>query len=171
MRRPASWVSRVEAFASVKNLIATLTEDDTMIHAKGITKEPDSPRVVEEQRNVSVDGFLFAAKHEPDGDFHLLVCGAAVFDPTQAMNMEVSGIPDNEFAEVLFAVRRSFLTQIHHKLGDRYTIYNPPIPVHITGSLFYDIDHRPGVVGPTKPVDLRPSTAWEIHPVTSFILR
>ena len=37
----------------------------------------------------------------------------------------------------------------------------------ITGSLFYDIDHKPGVVGPVKFRSHLPS-AWEIHPISSI---
>jgi len=47
----------------------------------------------------------------------------------------------------------------------RYKVFTKPIPVRITGSLFYDIDHAPGVVG-TGPY--KPRTAWEIHPVTKI---
>ena len=36
----------------------------------------------------------------------------------------------------------------------------------VCGSLFYDISHSPGTVGPQG---LRPGTAWEIHPVTSIV--
>ena len=33
--------------------------------------------------------------------------------------------------------------------------------------LIYDIDHAPGVVGPSG---MRPRTSWEIHPVTKLDL-
>ena len=48
----------------------------------------------------------------------------------------------------------------------RYVKFDPPIPVRVTGSLFWDIEHPPpNTVGPT---DRRPKTAWEIHPVTKI---
>jgi len=40
-----------------------------------------------------------------------------------------------------------------------------PIAVEVQGSLFYDIDHEPGVVG---PLDMQPRTAWEIHPISEL---
>ena len=46
-----------------------------------------------------------------------------------------------------------------------YIKFTPAIPVKVQGSLFYDIDHEPGVIGPTG---FRPKTAWEIHPVTDI---
>jgi hypothetical protein len=44
-----------------------------------------------------------------------------------------------------------------------------PVPVQITGSLLWDGEHRnPHNVGPTKPVDIRPTKAWEIHPISDL---
>jgi hypothetical protein len=37
--------------------------------------------------------------------------------------------------------------------------------VKVTGSLFFDVDHKAGSVGPTG---MRPKTAWEIHPVSDI---
>jgi hypothetical protein len=37
--------------------------------------------------------------------------------------------------------------------------------VTVEGSLFYDVDHAPGAVGPR---DMKPTTAWEIHPITQI---
>jgi hypothetical protein len=39
--------------------------------------------------------------------------------------------------------------------------------VLIEGSLFFDIDHAAGVVGPEGK---RPKKAWEIHPITKIKL-
>lgn len=46
--------------------------------------------------------------------------------------------------------------------GKKYEKHDPPVPVEITGPLFFDVDHDAGVVGPQGH---RPKTAWEIHPV------
>lgn len=48
------------------------------------------------------------------------------------------------------------------------TLYEPPIPVLVTGPLVYDIEHRPGAVGPAS---VRPDTSWEIRPVESIAER
>jgi hypothetical protein len=52
--------------------------------------------------------------------------------------------------------------------GSSYRKYNHPIPVIVEGSLFFDIDHVAGVVGPQG---MRPTTAWEIHPITKLVLQ
>ena len=52
--------------------------------------------------------------------------------------------------------------------SDAYRKYTPPIAVDVEGSTFYDIDHPPGAVGPK---DSKPTTAWEIHPVTHIAPR
>jgi hypothetical protein len=41
--------------------------------------------------------------------------------------------------------------------------------MQITGSLLWDGEHRnPHNVGPKKPVDIRPTKAWEIHPISDL---
>jgi hypothetical protein len=52
--------------------------------------------------------------------------------------------------------------------GSGYRKYTFPIPVVVDGSLFFDVDHAAGVVG---PAGMRPQTAWEIHPVTRLALQ
>jgi hypothetical protein len=85
------------------------------------------------------------------------------------MNIEISGLPaSGPNRAPLKAARdafKQFLGDNHITAGNGYVKITPPIPVTITGSLFYDIDHAPGVVGPNG---MRPSTAWEIHPVTEL---
>lgn len=45
-----------------------------------------------------------------------------------------------------------------------YVLPSSPIPIRqLRGALFFDTDHPAGQVGPAGS---RPSTAWEIHPVT-----
>jgi hypothetical protein len=42
-------------------------------------------------------------------------------------------------------------------------LFVTPVPVSVTSSLFWDGEHRfPNNVGPEK---LRPTKAWEIHPI------
>ncbi len=86
------------------------------------------------------------------------------------MNVEVSGIPvggTNANRTQLIAVRDQFKQAFN--LGatgpQGYKRPHVPVPVRITGSLFWDVDHPPGAVGPG---DLKPQTAWEIHPVSAM---
>ena len=51
-----------------------------------------------------------------------------------------------------------------------YLRFEDPVLVRITGSLFYDVDHEPGVVGSFTPPSRVPATSWEIHPITEIVL-
>jgi hypothetical protein len=133
---------------------------------------PNSPRVDEEKRNVNVKAFLYATKKESDNDYHLLL-GPDPSDGDHAhyMTAEVSGLPrpDNAATETLTSARsqfESFILDSGGRLpGTTYLRFDPPIPVVVTGSLFFDIDHQPGDVG-TGPVV--PKSVWEIHPITKI---
>ena len=58
-----------------------------------------------------------------------------------------------------------------HPLGlpGAYDFYDPPIPVEIEGSLFFDMSHVTG--GRPGPRDLRDDipTIWEVHPITRIV--
>jgi len=60
---------------------------------------------------------------------------------------------------------KDFFREHGDQFGSSYKKFDPPIPVRVEGSLFFDLDHAAGVVGPQG---MRPSTAWEIHPVTKI---
>jgi hypothetical protein len=113
---------------------------------------------------------LYATKKETDNDFHLLLGTDPSADNPRYMTAEISGLPrpDNAFSDVLRDARQ----QLKDFFGDsplpgsRYVKFDPPVPVRVTGSLFFDIDHRPGDVGTGR---IRPDTVWEIHPVTSIV--
>ncbi|MDB5389314.1 MAG: hypothetical protein JWM11_4960 [Planctomycetaceae bacterium] len=170
-KKPKTSISTapVEDFTDLAALLASLTPDDQMLnHTPPVLKDPDFDRVAEEQRNVRVSGAIAAIKKEPDNDFHVILAstGSASAD---FMNIEISGLPTTGPNRApLAAVRaslRQFLTANGVNVTSSYIKFNPPIPVTVTGSLFYDIDHAPGVVGPSG---MRPKTSWEIHPVTEL---
>jgi hypothetical protein len=118
---------------------------------------------------VSVEGYIFAVSKESDNDFHFVGDkDCAVGDCF--INVEVSGLPqepgDPNFP-TLSAVRMKFLAYfLQHQPSRGYKKFNPPIAVALTGSVFFDVDHPAGAVG---PADLNPSSAWEIHPLTDII--
>jgi hypothetical protein len=156
----------METFADVKTLLGPLADDMTM-RAK---IQPGSPRVTEEKRNVTVQAFLYATKKETDNDFHLLLGpdpGAA--DP-RYMTAEISGLPNpaNPFTPTLTQARQQFKAFFgNHTLpGNNYVKFDPPVPVTVSGSLFFDIDHPPGDVGTGST---KPDTVWEIHPITNIV--
>lgn len=158
----------VESFSSVRELLATLPADNTML-ALGISRDATSDRVQQEKRNVSVVGYIYAVKSEEDHDFHVIL-GMSPDDAGSAfLNVEVSGLPQGGVARAQLKAARTAFKNFFAPQGvnfsSSYRKFDPPIPVRVEGSLFFDVDHAAGVVGPQG---MRPKTAWEIHPVTAI---
>jgi len=155
-------------YANVGDLITTLPTDATML-ALGISKDATSDRVSRENRNVAVKGFIYAVKSEDDHDFHVILGMSPDSDTKAFLNVEVSGLPQGGPNRLKLLTPRSafktFFGDHGDQFGSSYKKFDPPIPVRIEGSLFFDVDHRAGVVGPQG---MRPKTAWEIHPVTKI---
>jgi hypothetical protein len=84
------------------------------------------------------------------------------------MTAEVSGLPESGADRPrLLAARTQFQDFFAAQpIGTNYRRFSPPIQVMVSESLFFDVDHPSGAVG---PVGLKPATAWEIHPVTAII--
>lgn len=88
--------------------------------------------------------------------------------PYTLLNCECAGLPSstsnpayNTIKAVRAYIKSYFGTDFCGVSG--YTKFS--IPIHITvlkGSIFYDIDHSPGSIGPTG---LRANTSWEMHPI------
>ena len=162
----------VEVFTDLKDLLISLTSEADMInHHPKITKDANSGRVQEENRNVRVNAFLYAASREADNDYHLIIGRAKTAKPFQCMNVEVSGLPpaNSPFFNQLNTARKSFKDFFGNKVpGPSYNFYPKPIPVVIEGSLFFDITHATG--GRPGPQDLKQfiPSIWEIHPITSI---
>jgi len=163
----------VEVFADLKDLIDTLPTLTAMTHHHPpIVDNSSSKRVTEEQRNVQLRVWLYAAKSESDNDFHLIFGRAPGLTPFLYMTMELSGLPSHSAASYskLKASRDVFKKFFGtHLPGTTYSQYDPPIPVEINGSLFFDITHATGPgPGPSK---LRPHmpTIWEVHPITGIV--
>jgi len=166
-----------EVFADLADLIESLPAEADMIdHHPPIGTGLTSRRVPEEHRNVRVRAFLYAASREDDNDFHLIVGRDPNASPLVCMTVELSGTPpegSRHFAK-LKAAREAFKAFFAANPGDlpgfRYDFYDPPIPVEVEGSLFFDIQHaagsRPG------PDDLRLflPVIWEVHPIAKFVL-
>lgn len=166
---------KVETFMNLASLIASLPSTATMLsHSPSVTTDANSRRVAEEQRNVSVRTFLYAASREADNDFHLIIGEEPHTSPEIYMTAEVSGLPPstNPAFQKLDKARTEFETFFGKNLpGPSYDYYNPPIPIQIEGSLFFDARFSVGP-GPGPPsLKSRMPTIWEIHPVTSFTER
>jgi len=160
-----------QQFNELQGLLDSLTADDKMInHNPPISQDPTSQRVAEEQRNVRVRAFLYAASRESDNDFHFIVGRDPSASPAAYMNMELSGLPpqtSNAFA-LLEAARTAYKTFIKGNLpGVGYHHYDPPIPIEVEGSLFFDLKHAHGTH--PGPAALRPKTIWEVHPISHIV--
>jgi hypothetical protein len=156
-------------FGSIAAVRASLASDSDM-RALGITKASDSERTAPEQGNVTVKGLILAISKEADNDFHLIVGDPECDDGGCLINVEVSGLPPAQSpdATALKEVRSKFLAFFDGKepgTSRGYDKFEPGIPVTLTGSLFFDVDHAAGAVGPKG---LKPDSAWEIHPLSDI---
>jgi hypothetical protein len=162
----------LELFKDVKDLIESLpAEIDMTDHHPPITREAKSGRVNEEQRNVSVNAFIYAASRENDNDFHLILGRDLNKSPERYMTMELSGLPPDtsDSFESLKAVRDAYKGFFGAQLpGETYDFYDPPIPVKIQGSLFFDITHSTGGRPGPKSLKSRMPVIWEVHPITKI---
>jgi hypothetical protein len=131
-----------------------------------------SDRLAEEQDNVEVEGWILASRKESDNDFHVILAAEPNpgSDPDRwtLINVEVSGLPPEEPQRgELEQARNAFKGMFGDVVPDSVGSYvaTEPFHVRVRGSLFYDIDHPAGNVGPGP---LKPNTSWEIHPVLSI---
>jgi hypothetical protein len=162
----------MEVFSDLPPLFKTLPSKTAMKkHKPKITTKIDSARVIEEKRNVRLNGFLYAASREDDNDFHLIIGRDPSTTPHVYMTAEISGLPAKSSGSFnkLNGARKSFKAFFGGDLpGTSYDFYDPPIPVEIEGSLFFDMSHASGQ-GP-GPASLRDDipTIWEVHPVSKI---
>jgi hypothetical protein len=164
--------TEIENFDDLEDLLGTLPTKSKMTkHQPPIETDAQSERVEEEKRNARVRTFLYAASREDDNDFHLIVGREPAASPKHYMTMEISGLPpenSKHFTQLKHA-RDAYKAFFGADLpGPSYDFYDPPIPVIIAGSLFFDMSHAQGP-GP-GPSTLRPHipTIWELHPITEI---
>ena len=163
----------LEPFADVQALVASLVPDQLMIHHQPpITTDAASGRVPEEERNVQVRGFLYAASRENDNDYHLIVGRDRALTPPVYMTMELSGLPPTSSPAfpALDGARAAYKAFFAGRVpGPMYDFYDPPIPVEVEGSLFFDMTHSTGPA--PGPPTLKPGmpTIWEVHPISRIV--
>jgi hypothetical protein len=155
----------VEEFDSLADLADAVNSDDDMTNHNPTIERDTMERTNEENRNVRVPVWIYAIKYESDQDWHVILgTDPSVSGPKTFFNAEISGVPANAAPSraTLLAVRESLDQILENDLpsSSGYRKYDDPIPVLVEGSLFFDIDHQAGVVGPTG---MRPQTAWKIH--------
>jgi hypothetical protein len=162
-----------ENFNDLSKLIASLPPVDAMVKLN-IPTTANSNRVAQEKRNVHVTGFLFASSREADNDFHLIVGRDPKAGQEMYMTMEVSGLPpaNSPAFGPLNAARNAYKQFFGAKNlpGAGYNFYQPPIPVQIDGSLFFDASHSTGQAPGPPSLKSRMPTIFEVHPVTKIKL-
>jgi hypothetical protein len=159
-----------ESLNDLSSLVKSLPADRTMasLHPP-ITTAATSTRVSKEQRNIRLTAFLYAASHEADNDFHLIVGRDPTKLPETYMTMELSGLPPTtakSYAK-LKAARDAYKGFFSANLpGMTYDFYQPPIPIAVEGSLFFDMSHATGQRPGPPSLKSRMPTIWEVHPIT-----
>lgn len=159
-----------KTFTDLKTLINSLPAHEDMAKLK-IKTTATSDRVAEEKRNIKVKVFLYAASREDDNDYHLILGRSLASSPEVYMTMELSGLPPASkpaFAK-LKAARDAFKSFFGGDLpGLSYDFYDPPIPVQIEGSLFWDASHSKGSRPGPKSLKSRMPVVWEVHPISKI---
>jgi hypothetical protein len=169
----------LEKFKDVKSLINSLAAEDAMKnHQPKISRAQTSKRVKEEERNIRVPAFIYAASREDDNDFHLILGRNPTASPEMYMTMELSGLPPANSAAFtqLNAARDAFKKFFNDHAGGHlprlaYDYYDPPIPVTIEGSLFFDVTHASGSRPGPKSLKSRMPVIWEVHPITKMVFK
>ena len=121
---------------------------------------------------MTVTGFLYATKKETDNDFHLLIGDNPNGGDGRFMTAEVSGLPvpasaeTPQFQHVRDEYKEFFRDTGQQLPGSSYRIFPDPVPVTITGPIFFDVDHE---IGQVHSRNAAPETVWEIHPVTDLV--
>lgn len=162
--------AEVQQFATLDDLVKTLPTPQYMRNNSDLAENGRSEtRVKEENRNVRVKKcYIYFMKREPDNDYHIIVGSHSTLQKSTFFNVELSGLPDpaSKAYAALAKARKQFQDKFGPYCYGSYQSFEIPVEVSIKGSLFYDIGHGDGVVGPQG---YRPLTSWEIHPVTQMI--
>ena len=153
-------------YTSLPKFMNSLFPDKDMTVVVRALSKPYAVRAIQENKIVTVKNvFLLAYAREKDNDYHLILTNS---DRTIFFNAELSGLPGNSANsyQKLKSARTAFENFPGGLKCGKYTFFETPLKIlSIKGSLFFDVDHPAGAVGPSGA---RPSTAWEIHPVTEI---
>jgi hypothetical protein len=158
-------VASVEEFATLEDLLDSLPPDDVTAKQRLV---PEADRVPEELRNVKVrEAWLYAARIDDEQDVRLIIGTDPHAGPRFYLVAVATALPPptSPAHDTLRAVRESVFEALGHRMpGRAYGLLKPPVRVEITGSLLFEVERSPGSTAPQR---LKPTTGWEIHPVTS----
>jgi len=160
------------AYNTLADFILSLPSDAVM-GALHISTGPTSNRVTKEKHNVHIlKAFIYTYTHEGDEDYHVILGTTDQPNSAKFFNMEVSGLPaSNSSAYAKLKSTRDAFTGFFNIKGcvsGYVPVFNPPVEVEVTGSIFFDALHYTDhtTIGPNG---YHPSSYWEIHPATEII--
>jgi hypothetical protein len=155
-------------FSNLESLLGALPDDDhvRVSHPQVLVADISRHRIPQEQLSVQVDAYLWYIKKESVNDYYHLILGSTAGADARYMVGEVPGLPaDGEDSDTL-RVRTQLMAMVGIPPGsERFEALTPPLRIRVTGSLFFNGDHRPAAEAPTGH---EPRTAWEIHPVSDL---
>src|SRR2546423_491826 len=127
--------AQAETFEDVGALLDTLESVAAMAKKLPAGSEgPASKRIKEEDRNVTMRAFIYAASREADNDFHVIIGRDPEATPAVYMTIEVSGLPPRSrgsFARLKGApdAFKSFFGD--QRPGGASDFHDPPIPIDV----------------------------------------
>jgi hypothetical protein len=166
----------LEKNVDAKKLFSDLSKDEGQLCADANTFLDDKRKKIE-NRNIQLNTvYLYTFKRQKDEDYHLVVGTTSNPKTAYFFNVEISGEPPagaNGRTEIIQA-RTDF--EAYFELAYCANNYydqdwrQTPVPVIITGSLFFDAFHCRSFQnsGPQKWKEIKLQTAWEIHPITKI---
>ena len=175
-------ISTPTHYTNLGDLIDILPNDAAMRHKYPDLNKKQSgfpeKRETEELRNVEVDCWIHAVKFEDgrgsnpgDNDFHVIIGNSPDTSHATYMTAEVSGLPaSGKNLPVLKNARKIFL-QIFRgmTITTSFKRISPAKKANLSGSLFFDGDHKAGCGACPGPGWAKPETVWEIHPIYSVV--
>ena len=164
-------ITEVESLLNGLPTDAQMTQQHHELVAKDSNHQNHVPRAPEEKRNVTVNAWLYWVSRQRDDDYHLILGDTSeLTSKTIFMNAEISGLPPDRPTRQPFVRLRDELKKALATRPNKNGAFVDPLPVRVTGSLLWDGEHRnPHNVGPIKPIDMRPTKAWEIHPIRALL--
>jgi hypothetical protein len=171
----------MEIFGSLATLLETLPADAEYGARNGTfagsrAYDPNT-RFRGEWRNVRVPCWVHAIRFDStsdpgERDIQIVIGTSPDISRSKLMLVEIprarpdNGPDDPRFAqarqEALRLLPPSVMEPGFHRTGAR--------PVVVEGSLFFDGFHTAGTATAPGPDWAKPTTVWEIHPVTSFLI-
>jgi hypothetical protein len=161
-------------YSTLAEFILSLPGDDAM-GAPHIATGSTSNRVAKEKHNVHIlKAYIYTYTRESDEDYHVILGTTDKASTAKFFNMEVSGLPNTTASSYtkLKATRDAFtgFFNIHGCVSGYVPIFNPPVEVEVSGSIFFDALHytHHNTIGPSG---YHPASYWEIHPVTGIVFK